>query len=77
MLLSMTGFGNASQTSDSASVRVDLTAVNNRDLKISVPPPDLAARFETCIAKLIRGRIERRTLQLSDCIHKTAATHNC
>lgn len=65
MLLSMTGFGNASLTSDTASVSVELKAVNNRYLKVSIRLPDIAARFESDIEKLIRERIARGSLQLS------------
>ncbi|MCR9197415.1 MAG: YicC family protein [Planctomycetaceae bacterium] len=75
MLLSMTGFGNASQTSDAASVSVELKAVNNRYLKVSVRLPDIAARFESDIEKLIRERIARGSLQLSFRV-KAAATEN-
>ena len=76
MLLSMTGFGNASQTSDAASVSVELKAVNNRYLKVSVRLPDIAARFESDIEKLIRERIARGFLQLSFRIKTTAAANS-
>lgn len=64
MLLSMTGFGNASVQNDLASVNVELKAVNNRYLKILMKLPDVASRFEPDIEKLVRGRIARGSVQL-------------
>lgn len=64
MLLSMTGFGNASVQSDLASVNVELKAVNNRYLKILMKLPDVASRFEPDIEKLVRSRIARGSVQL-------------
>lgn len=64
MLLSMTGFGNASVQSDLASVNVELKAVNNRYLKIGMKLPDVASRFEPDIEKLVRSRIARGSVQL-------------
>ena len=46
MLLSMTGFGNALRQSESAYVSIELKAVNNRYLKVSMRLPDVVARFE-------------------------------
>lgn len=64
MLLSMTGFGNASVQSDLASVNIELKAVNNRYLKIGMKLPDVASRFEPDIEKLVRSRIARGSVQL-------------
>lgn len=64
MLLSMTGFGNASAQNDQASVNVELKAVNNRYLKILMKLPDVASRFEPDIEKLVRSRIARGSVQL-------------
>ena len=65
MLLSMTGFGNASQQTETASVAVELKAVNNRYLKVSMRLPDFLARFEPDVEKLIREDIARGSIQLS------------
>ena len=65
MLLSMTGFGNASHSSDEASVSVELKAVNNRYLKVSMRLPEAVARFESDVEKIIREHIARGSVQLS------------
>lgn len=74
MLLSMTGFGNSSQSSDSASVSVELKAVNNRYLKISMRLPEVAARFESDVEKLVREHIVRGSVQLSFQIRRTGSS---
>lgn len=71
----MTGFGNASHSSDEASVSVELKAVNNRYLKVSMRLPDAVARFESDVEKLIREHIARGSVQLSFRI-KTNASSN-
>ncbi len=65
MLLSMTGFGNAAQSSETAHVSVELKAVNNRYLKVSMRLPEIAAKFESEIEKLIRDQIARGSVQMS------------
>jgi uncharacterized protein (TIGR00255 family) len=65
MLLSMTGFGNASRRTDSLSVSAEIKAVNNRYLKLSMRLPDSMTRFESAIEKLIRKGIARGAVQLS------------
>lgn len=65
MLLSMTGFGNASRQTDIASVSIEMKSVNNRYLKLSMRLPDVLARFETDIEKLIRAEIARGAIQVS------------
>ncbi len=61
----MTGFGNASQQNEAATVAVELKAVNNRYLKVSMRLPDFLGRFEPDIEKLIREDIARGAVQLS------------
>ena len=62
MLLSMTGFGSADTTATGLTVGVEIRAVNNRHLKVTVrgtdPYPLLEAEFE----KLIRKRVKRGTV---------------
>ena len=53
MLLSMTGFGNASHRTEQVSVAAEIKSVNNRYLKLSMRLPDPVARFESEIEKLI------------------------
>lgn len=65
MLLSMTGFGNASYDSDGVHVSSEIKSVNNRYLKLSVRMPDSIARFEADIEKLVRSRVSRGSIQLS------------
>lgn len=65
MLLSMTGFGNSTSSSDVISISAELRAVNNRYLKLSLRLPDSLSRFESRIEKLIRNRIARGTVQMS------------
>lgn len=61
----MTGFGNAAQSSETAHVSVELKAVNNRYLKVSMRLPEIAAKFESEIEKLIRDQIARGSVQMS------------
>lgn len=65
MLLSMTGFGNASFDTDGVHVSSEIKSVNNRYLKLSVRMPDSVSRFEAEIEKLIRSRVARGSIQLS------------
>ena len=74
MLLSMTGFGNAVQQTESVTVSVELKAVNNRYLKVSMRLPDFAAVFEPEIEKLVREDIARGSVQLSFHIRLQAET---
>lgn len=61
----MTGFGNATKQSDAAYVVVELKAVNNRYLKVSMRLPDFLGRFESDIEKLLREKIGRGSVQLA------------
>ncbi|MEZ6033339.1 MAG: YicC/YloC family endoribonuclease [Planctomycetaceae bacterium] len=65
MLLSMTGFGNATFDADGVHVSSEIKSVNNRYLKLSVRMPDSVARFEADIEKLIRSRVARGSIQLT------------
>lgn len=61
----MTGFGNATQQNESAYVVVELKAVNNRYLKVSMRLPDFLGRFEADIEKILREEIARGSIQLT------------
>jgi len=65
VLLSMTGFGNATFDSEGVHVSSEIKSVNNRYLKLSVRMPDSVARFEAEIEKLVRSRVARGSIQLS------------
>jgi len=65
VLLSMTGFGNASLHHGGVHVSSEIKSVNNRYLKLSVRMPDAVARFEAEIEKLVRSRVTRGSIQLS------------
>ena len=65
MLLSMTGFGNASVDHQGLHVTAEIKSVNNRYLKLSVRLPDSAARFESDVERLIRSQVSRGSVQLS------------
>ncbi len=75
MLLSMTGFGNAGQQTEHAHATVELKAVNNRYLKLSMRLPDMVARFESDIEKLVRTVITRGSVQLSLRIRLSSGTN--
>jgi uncharacterized protein (TIGR00255 family) len=75
VLLSMTGFGNAVRQSESAYVSIELKAVNNRYLKVSMRLPDVVARFESDIEKLVRENIARGAIQLSFRVRLTSQSN--
>ena len=65
MLLSMTGYGDARHQSEQLTVSIELRALNNRYLKVSVRAPDpyhlLEAEFEKVVkaeALLLRNLAE-------------------
>lgn len=61
----MTGFGNSHHRSADADVAVEIKAVNNRYLKLSLRLPDVVARYEADIEKIVRERIARGSVQVS------------
>ncbi len=64
MLLSMTGFGEARAESDSLILSIELRALNNRYLKISLRASDPYHLLEPDIEKVIRKTVRRGTLQV-------------
>lgn len=64
MLLSMTGYGEARYQSDALSIAIELRAVNNRHLKITVRAAEPYATLESEIERVIRRTIRRGTLQV-------------
>ncbi|VTS05724.1 YicC/YloC family endoribonuclease [Tuwongella immobilis] len=64
MLLSMTGFGKAQSQGEFGSLTVELRAVNNRYLKVSVRGSDPYPAMESDIEKIVRKVVRRGTVQV-------------
>src|SRR4051812_14727133 len=64
VLLSMTGYGEARGQSDQLSLSVELRALNNRYLKVSLRAPDPYHLLEAEFEKVIRRTIKRGTIQV-------------
>ncbi len=64
MLLSMTGYGEARFHSDHLALSIELRALNNRYLKVSLRAPDPYHLLEAEFEKVIRRRVKRGTLQV-------------
>lgn len=65
MLLSMTGFGEARHQSDRLSLSIELRAVNNRYLKLTVRAPEPYNLLEPEFEKVIRRIVRRGTIMLT------------
>jgi uncharacterized protein (TIGR00255 family) len=65
VLLSMTGFGNASGQNERFNAAAEIKAVNNRYLKVSTRFPDVLASLEPEFERLIRESIARGTVSLN------------
>ncbi len=64
MLLSMTGYGEARYSSETLTLSIELRALNNRYLKVSVRAPDPYHLLEAEFEKVIRRTVKRGTLQV-------------
>ena len=62
MLLSMTGFGEARTQADGLAVSVEVRALNNRHLKVTVRGTDPYPMFEAEIEKVVRRHVRRGTI---------------
>src|SRR5437868_15524227 len=60
----MTGYGEARFQSDQLALSIELRALNNRYLKVSVRAPDPYHLLEAEFEKVIRRYVKRGTLQL-------------
>src|SRR5262245_65758593 len=60
----MTGFGEARTQSDSLGVSVEVRAVNNRHLKLTVRGSDPYPLYETELEKIVRRHVRRGTLHV-------------
>ena len=64
MLLSMTGYGEARFQSDALSLSIELRALNNRYLKVSLRAPDPFHLLEAEVEKVVRRHVRRGTIQI-------------
>jgi uncharacterized protein (TIGR00255 family) len=64
VLLSMTGYGEARSQGETLSLSVELRALNNRYLKVSLRAPDPYHLLEAEFEKVIRRVIKRGTIQV-------------
>ena len=64
MLLSMTGYGEARYQGDQISLSIELRALNNRYLKVSLRAPDPYHLLEAEVEKVVRKTIRRGTIQV-------------
>src|SRR5262249_46230285 len=64
VLLSMTGYGEAHSHGEPLTLSVELRALNNRYLKVSLRAPDPYHLLEAEFEKVIRKTIKRGTIQI-------------
>ncbi len=64
MLCSMTGYGDASYSSDALQLAVELRAVNNRYLKVSLRALEPYNLLEPEVEKVVRRTVKRGTIQV-------------
>lgn len=64
MLLSMTGYGEASHQSDELALAIELRALNNRYLKVSLRAADPYHLLEAEFEKVVRRTVRRGTVQV-------------
>jgi uncharacterized protein (TIGR00255 family) len=64
VLLSMTGFGEARTQTDAVGVAVEVRAVNNRHLKLTVRGSDPYPLYESELEKVVRRHVKRGTLHV-------------
>lgn len=62
MLLSMTGFGEARTETESLTVAIEVRALNNRHLKLTVRGSDPYPMFEAELEKVVRKHVRRGTI---------------
>ena len=64
MLYSMTGYGDAGYSSDTLQLAVELRAVNNRYLKVSLRAAEPYNLLEPEVEKVVRRTVKRGTVQV-------------
>lgn len=65
VLISMTGFGQASKATSEYEVSVEVKAVNNRFLRISTRMPDCISPLEADVERLVRESVARGTVNVN------------
>src|SRR6516162_1128102 len=73
VLLSMTGYGEARYTSEPVKVTIELRALNNRYLKVSLRATEPYHLLEPEFEKVIRRSVRRGTLQVHLRLERQAA----
>ncbi len=74
MLYSMTGYGDASYSSDRLQLAVELRSVNNRYLKVSLRAAEPYNLLEAEFEKVVRRVVKRGTVQVHlRCVRQSAA----
>uniref|UniRef100_A0A7C2NYM6 YicC family protein n=1 Tax=Schlesneria paludicola TaxID=360056 RepID=A0A7C2NYM6_9PLAN len=74
MLLSMTGFGEATEIVAGVHVTAELRSVNNRHFKLTVRAPEVWLRFEPEWERILRERVSRGTVTLTLRPDRSSAT---
>lgn len=64
MLMSMTGYGEGSHQSDGLNLSLELRALNNRHLKVTVRAPEPFNLLEAEFEKVVRRSVRRGTIQI-------------
>lgn len=81
MLLSMTGFGEARTETEGLIVGIELRALNNRHLKLTVRGTDPYPMFEAELEKVVRRHVRRGTITVHVRVQRIAGsadlTLNC
>jgi len=74
VLLSMTGFGESRTQTDRLTVGVEVRAVNNRHLKVSVRGTDPYPMFEAELEKVVRRYVHRGTITIHVRVERQGGT---
>jgi uncharacterized protein (TIGR00255 family) len=76
VLYSMTGYGEASYSSDALQVAVELRSVNNRYLKVSLRAGEPYNLLEPEVEKVVRRSVKRGTVQVHLRCHRQFAAQD-
>lgn len=74
MLLSMTGFGEARTETEGLTVGIEVRALNNRHLKLTVRGSDPYPMFEAELEKVVRRHVKRGTITVHVRVQRLAST---
>ncbi len=76
MLLSMTGFGEARTETEDLTIGIEVRALNNRHLKLTVRCSDPYPMFEAELEKVVRRHVRRGTLTVHVRVQRIAGSTN-